>query len=373
MPEVIKPNRLKLLFIPRDKHGCGFYRMLVPANEIKRQNLADVVVEYGWNWETVKWADIIIIQRMTDIEAFDAIDKAHSVGKRIIYELDDFIQSVSPSNPSFSFWDLSGPNVARALKIMQRCDAVTVSTERLRNEYLLWNNNVGVLPNYLDKNIWNNPAWKTKHWESYYKKKNDGIIRIGWSGAGSHYHDLQIVEEIMTKICKKYSNVNFLLFGYDGKSTKGRDLFQSISSANTICPHCKKSGQLEKIPGIDLLYYPSKLKESAFDIAIAPLIETSFNEGKSDLKIKEYAALGIPVIASKVKPYSLSVKHDCTGFLASTGKEWFDSIELLIKDEELRKRLGKNNHEWYKQNTIDKNIHKWIEFYTRVCSFSLKW
>ena len=36
--EVQSPKRRNLLFIPRDNKGCGLYRMMVPANEIKKQD-----------------------------------------------------------------------------------------------------------------------------------------------------------------------------------------------------------------------------------------------------------------------------------------------------------------------------------------------
>jgi len=372
MPEIQGP-RLKLLFLPQDNKGCGFYRMMVPANEIKRQNLADVVVNFGWDWKLVQWADVIIIQRESNEKASESIDQAHSIGKKIIYEIDDLLQLVSPWNPAFNFWSPMGPNLGRALKLIEKCDGVQVSTPRLRNEYGLWNPVIEVMPNFLDKQLWDTPAWTATHWDNFYKKKNDGIIRIGWAGAGSHYHDIQLIEEVITKICQKYPQVHFVMMGYFGESNKGKNLFQDLSTNTSICPHCKQTGQLEKVQGIELLYYPSKLKECAFDIAVAPLIETGFNQGKSDLKIKEYAALGVPVVATRMKPYSDSVKEGYTGFLASTGKGWFDALELLIKNEELRKRLGKNNHDWYEQNTIDKHIGEWLQFYYRVVSFKNKW
>jgi glycosyltransferase involved in cell wall biosynthesis len=371
--DVQKPNRLNLLFIPRDNKGCGFYRMMVPANEIKRQDLANVVVNFGWDWKLVEWAHVVIVQRMTDVQAYEAIDQAHSIGKKIIFEIDDYVNAISPQNPSFDFWSPFGPNYGRCLKIMKKCDAVQVTTDRLRNEYALWNPRIEALPNCLDKTLWDVPAWTATHWDNYYKKKNDGIIRIGWAGAASHYQDLKLVEEVITKLCQKYYNVHFVMMGYHGESKTGPDLFKNIPNATAVCPHCKHGGQLEKVPGIDLLYYPSKLKEAAFDIGIAPLIETGFNQGKSDIKIREYSALSIPVVATRMKPYSESVKEGYTGFLASTGKEWYDALELLIKDEELRKRLGRNNYRWYKENTIDKHIHKWISFYNRVVSFKFKW
>jgi len=371
--EVLSPKRLNLLFIPRDNKGCGFYRMLVPANEIKRQDLADVVVNFGWDWKMVEWAHIIIVQRMTDIEAYESFDQAHSMGKKIIYELDDYVNAISPTNPSYDFWSPFGPNYARCLKIMQKCDAMQVTTERLKKEYALWNPRIDALGNYLDKHLWDIPAWTATHWDNYYKRKNDGIIRIGWAGAASHYEDLQLIEDVLTKICQKYKNVQLCLLGYHGESKKGPNLFQGIPPITSLCSYCKHGGQLEKLPGIELLYYPSKLKECAFDIGIAPLIETGFNQCKSDIKIKEYAALGIPVIGTRMKPYSESIKEGYTGFLATTGKEWFDALELLIKDKSLRERLGRNNYRWYKENTIDKHIHKWMSFYNRVISFKFKW
>ena len=66
MTELHKPERLKILFVVRDTKGCGFYRMMVPANEIKKQDLADVLLQFGWNWEAVNWANIVIVQRPTD-------------------------------------------------------------------------------------------------------------------------------------------------------------------------------------------------------------------------------------------------------------------------------------------------------------------
>jgi len=368
MPEVMKPDRLRLLFIPRDQKGCGFYRMMVPANEIKKQDLADVLLQFGWNWEAVNWAQIIIVQRPTDPRYYEWWEQAQTQGKKIIYELDDFVNAIGPTNPAYSFWNPLGANFARAMKLIKRVDAMQVTTARLQKEYALYCPRIESLPNCLDSTIWDIPAWTASKWDEFYKRKNDNIIRIGWTGAASHYEDLQLIEDVITKICQKYKNVHFCLMGYHGK-----DLFQKISLAKGSCPHCGQTGQLEKIPGIDLLYYPSKLRECAFDIGIAPLIETGFNQCKSDIKIKEYAAVGIPVIATRMKPYSESVKEGFTGFLASTAKEWFNALELLIKDEGLRKRLGKNNYRWYKQNTIDKHIHKWIEFYTRVASFRYKW
>ena len=46
---------------------------------------------------------------------------------------------------------------------------------------------------------------------------------------------------------------------------------------------------------------------------IAPLHDNRFNQSKSDLKVLEYAMIGLPVVASKVAPYSASVRHGRDG------------------------------------------------------------
>src|SRR3990172_26528 len=195
MGELITYNRLNLLFIPKDNKGCGFYRMMVPANEIKRQDLANVVLANKLDEQSANWANVVIIQRVSEPQWYEVVEKLQSMGKKVIYEIDDFLNSVSPYNPSFDFWSPMGLNIGRALKIMQKCDAVQVTTPRLQNEYVLWNPHVEALGNYLDNSLWDQPAWTAVHWTDYYKKKNDGIIRIGWAGAGCYDTETEILTE----------------------------------------------------------------------------------------------------------------------------------------------------------------------------------
>jgi glycosyltransferase involved in cell wall biosynthesis len=78
-----------------------------------------------------------------------------------------------------------------------------------------------------------------------------------------------------------------------------------------------------------------------FDIAVAPLVDSPFNRCKSDLKFLEYAACGLPVVLSRVTPYSLTVRHGEDGLLTDNDDEsWFRALESLALQPELRARLG---------------------------------
>ena len=362
-------RKLRILWLNKDNLGCGFYRMLLPASKIKDMGLSEVEVNMAWDWEQVKWADIIILQRASDTQAYESIDKAHAMGKKVVYEIDDLLYGINPGSNAWKAWNPIGENLGRALKIMGMCDAVTVTTKRLANEYYMYNKNVKVIPNYLDADLWNQPKnWTPTDWDAYYKKKHDDTIRICWSGASSHRLDLELISDIMTRICKNHPNVQFTLFGF-----RPQDVFPRIPLRNVPCPHCGAEGQLVLEKGVPLLEYPAKLRSLAADIGIVPVVENSFSEGKSDLKVKEYSACSIPMVASNIKPYSESVKHGVFGYLATTGKEWYDYLEMLINDKKLREQMGKAARRWYQDNTIDKHIHEWLNVYNELVFTRYEW
>ncbi len=66
--------------------------------------------------------------------------------------------------------------------------------------------------------------------------------------------------------------------------------------------------------------------------AVAPLTPTSFNDAKSDLKILEYARLGLPVVASDYGPYTI---HDVNGVttVAADPGAWRAAILRLVEDD----------------------------------------
>lgn len=360
----------KLLFYPRDNKGSGFYRMLLPASKLKDMGLTEVRIVQDWNDEDVKWADVVIFQRLVENEWIEIIERIKAEEKHVVYEIDDLLYGIPPSNEgAWTYWNPITYHTGRAFHIMKVCDAITVTTDRLAVEYAMINPKVHILPNYLDKDLWDNPKdWTLMDWNIYQKRKNDDIIRIGWAGAASHRIDLEMISKIITKLCEKHKNVHFVSMGFTPKG-----VFDMITPADHKCSHCGSGGQLEVVGGVDLLKYPGVLKSLALDIGIAPIVENSFNECKSDLKYKEYSALGIPTVASNIKPYSISLKHGSTGYLASSGQEWFNYLEMLILNRGLREEMGKKAYQFYRENTIDKHIHEWLDVYRRIANPRFNW
>lgn len=78
----------------------------------------------------------------------------------------------------------------------------------------------------------------------------------------------------------------------------------------------------------------------AMTIGIMPLSDTPWARGKCGYKLIQYMACGIPVIASPVGVNADIVEHGVNGFLATTEAEWREAIENLLRDPDLRRRMG---------------------------------
>ena len=60
------------------------------------------------------------------------------------------------------------------------------------------------------------------------------------------------------------------------------------------------------------------------------------------MKFIELAILGLPGVYSNMCVYDGVVKDGYNGFLAGNDDEWFEKIEKLILDKELRRYIRKN-------------------------------
>jgi glycosyltransferase involved in cell wall biosynthesis len=76
------------------------------------------------------------------------------------------------------------------------------------------------------------------------------------------------------------------------------------------------------------------------DIGISWLPDDAWSDGKCGLKVLQYMAAGLPVVANPVGMQKKLVHPGETGFLAETPDEWQDAIHRLARDPDLRRRMG---------------------------------
>ena len=105
----------------------------------------------------------------------------------------------------------------------------------------------------------------------------------------------------------------------------------------------------------DVFTYPLDIRDMKVDIGICPVIDDTFNRGKSELKWLEYSALKVPTVCSPVCYTSLN--HGKTGYYAKDNDEWFKYLDILIESKEKRKEIADSAYtRVVEHHNIDKSI-----------------
>jgi glycosyltransferase involved in cell wall biosynthesis len=123
-----------------------------------------------------------------------------------------------------------------------------------------------------------------------------------------------------------------------------------------ITPRVIASGDPSSL-GFDTDFHPWRLETerselSQLGIGVAPLPDTPWERGKCGVKLLQYMACGIPVVASPVGVNSKIVTHGVNGLLANYIEDWAPAIHSLMIDPKLRQRLGAAG-----RDTIEKRFH----------------
>jgi glycosyltransferase involved in cell wall biosynthesis len=281
-----------IILFPSDKNGCGFHRTFVPFNYLASKSNYDCPAMFAFMFDLnyLARADYVRFQRQVTVAQTKIIkeykrvrDQMQSKAK-IVYELDDLVHGIGAHNIlAYQFYTKTRRN--NLIEIFKMSDIVTFSTQFLKDFYAqnFGINNSVVVPNFLPKFMWNNLGKRDK-----YNKGKNGKLRIFWAGSSSHVALGGDLEFLVPLIKKTANEFEWVFFG-----TKPPGLVDLVEFHNWK----------------DFYEYPTAMDEINADIAICPIADTEFNYAKSDLKVLEMSAIGLPCICSaignKKGPYDL--------------------------------------------------------------------
>jgi glycosyltransferase involved in cell wall biosynthesis len=195
---------------------------------------------------------------------------------------------------------------------------------------------VAILPNYV-------PGWVLDH-----QRPRRDRPRVGWAGGSSHGRDIQLITRPVQRFLDRHPGWDATLAGMDFRPAFKHD-------------------RVGFTPWVHVLDSPRPFYESVdFDIGLAPLQWTVFASSKSYIKALEYAALGIPVIATDAEPYREFVVHGVTGFLVRRDHEWLKYMSELAADDELRAKMGEAARDMARQHLIEDRWRDWADAYTAL-------
>ena len=349
----------KILYFIADNAGCGWYRARQPGKYINNKHTDDMNIFVTNYMRASEWVNdpklkdskykLFVHQRQhhePNYKHMQIIKQELKVPQ--VYEIDDDLFNVSIYSSAYVYYNNQSEKqkLDNLAKYMKEVDHITVTTEPLAQSLSVYNKNITVIPNAIDLGQFN-PYLKT---DKDYDKED---IVIGWTGSNTHYADLLEAEAAITQVVNKYPNVKLLIGGWDK------------------CPLFKNIDPKKKIlaPWTTMEKYPEML--SQIDIGVCPLEQTKFNESKSNLKYIELAAMGIPVVASKVHPYEHTITDGEDGFLIkSKGAnhiKWVKKLETLINDRDVRKSLGQKGRKLVEDKYNQEKVSDdWYNFYRSI-------
>lgn len=322
---------MKVKVYPADRGGCGFYRIIWPAEALRAQG-ADVDIVFHtdaadrqvnaayWNGDdgsrTLLAAkapdcDVVVLQRpLTDILA-DSIPQLQRAGVKVVVEIDDDFTSISPRNVSFnSVHPTRSPrrNWHHLKRSCDLADLVVVSTPALADVYGR-HGRVVVVPNYIPESY----QWIPRPW-------HEGTV-LGWSGSiETHPDDLQVVGRAVANTMR-HTDAGFKVVG----SGLGVRKALGLNDQPLACGWQPLGA------------YPQMLAD--IDVGIVPLELTRFNEAKSWLKGLEMSAVGTPFVASPTGPY-LDLVSRGAGLFAEKPRDWEGLLRRLVTSPGEREEMA---------------------------------
>jgi glycosyltransferase involved in cell wall biosynthesis len=313
-------GKAKLIMLTADDQGCGLWRMRLPASCWKNEDLPFIVSlsDIAITYEELLGYDIIVVQRLTDYNQWKVLNALKKAGKKIVYELDDDIFSVEPTNPAYI---LCGRDDVRhtVRSCLDIADRVIVTTLELAAALNVTEKAI-VYPNSISMDMFS-PLRETPP---------DRPPRLFWAGSSTHTEDFYMVLMPLLQLMRKHEKLEIVVLGGIPKSLTNvlEEEKEQLVRRVSLQPFMRPELYLQALKG-----------GINADVGLIPLRDCKFNQSKSVVKALEYTMAGLPVVASNVAPYNLVYKHDVNILFCANKNEWITNIERLLTSPEDRKRL----------------------------------
>ena len=317
---------MRILAITSKTSGVGYHRIIMPIVNMRKDYclMTDTISEETFEGNY----DIVVLNRMlANITPEQMIEWRKKYGFKLVVDNDDYWQ-LDPSHILYEQYILNNvtQQIIHWIKIADLC---TCTHERLAEEIYQYNQNVEILPNAI-------PYGEEQF---LLDKKPSDLVRLFWSGSGTHGRDIDILRNPMKRI---NFPVRTIIAGFnEGEKPIWDGMIAAFTNGLKLNPTIYNYNQVTE--------YMAAYCDS--DISLIPLVDSKFNSMKSNLKVLETASKKNPAIVSNVHPY----KGFYPACHVNSQKDWYYWIKLLTHDQAARKQYGNDLYEYCNKNF---NLHQ---------------
>ena len=399
-------KKIKMLVIPSDHTGCGWYRSVGPHQYIAEHYSDEFDIDIAYqmpNGDLEKFLsqyDLIHIHKQLDKDC-RIMDMIKFLGIPVIIDVDDHFL-LGEDHP-MSYTAKKERWHEPIINHLKRADYVTTTTPIFANVIKKYNKNVAVFPNAIDP--------KEEQF-SVPKTPRTDRLRVGIICGSSHLKDLELLNGIAKQINK--DKVQFVLCGFDTRGNRtvynqqtGEKTTRPILPEESVwCDYEKIFTDNYKTVSPEHLEFLKKYVSNVddpftnepyrrmwtrdiskyathyanVDVLIAPLKENEFNKVKSQLKETECGFTHTAFIGQNFGAYTVDlvpmiekggkINENGTALLVDSSKnhkQWAKYINKLADDKEMLTKLQDNLAKFVEENySLEKVCKDRVEFYKKL-------
>ncbi|MCB8881579.1 glycosyltransferase [Acidisoma cellulosilytica] len=345
---VLVPERLDIGVLS----GCTYIRGLLPLTHAAAGRDIEVTLASAEEALGLK-SDILMAQRFAVPDQESArrlLVHARNSRTPLLYDLDDDLVDLPADHPEA---ERLRPLAAGIATLLSGVSRVHVSTARLAERLVSLvpggRAAIDIVPNGLDEELWSlglGDQGKPEMAALAAAGVQMGPVRILYMGTATHGADLDLILPVLRRLHETFGDrIAVDLVGVTGPG-------ELPSFVNRVV-----------VPRRAGLSYPAfvgwlmeRHRREPWAIGLAPLVDTPFNRCKSSIKMLDYAALGLPTVASDMAAYHsgeglplaqpLSLEGiEAGGFLAADEAQWYHALAQLIRRPDLRLAMATQGRE----------------------------
>ena len=310
-----------LALVSGTNHACYRYRIKAFAGPLAERGYRLKAVPLHRNslrralqFRAARRAEVVILQRkLLPLWQLWILRRS---ARRLLYDFDDALfQRDSYSSKGPTSWR----RAARFRATTTAADAVTAGNDYLAEQAVACtgSDRVRVIPTCVE------PA----RYPLARHHRTKTAVRLVWIGQRSTLSSLRSAESQLAAAAAELPGLELRVICHGGAELAGVRVVPRRWSSDTEA---------------------AELAEG--DIGVNWLPDDAWSRGKCGLKVLQYMAAGLPVVANPVGMNRRMVIHGRTGFLASTEREWAAAISRLAADPQLRQQMGRAGRELVEQH-----------------------
>lgn len=279
-------NLLKWL----EKKGLKCFTVTFPQKIKQRMSL----------YRKLRSFDIVYLQKHL-LSPIDSLLLRHW-SRTLIFDFDDAIYFRHDSHPN----PISRTRYLKFKFLVKRCDHIVAGNRILAAYASQFNKRVTVIPSSV----------KTENIPLKDHNPKERAKVIGWIGTGGNLLHLKLIGHVLQRLSRRYP--------FELRVISDRPL---------------------SMEGVRVRFVPWQLatqeeEVAKLDIGLMPLPSSRYAEGKCAYKALQYMAAQVPPVCSDVGINAEVVEDGKEGFVVKDIGDFYQALEVLITDGNLRKEMG---------------------------------